>query len=254
MERIVARLREAGVTDIAVRMDKGFAKKGRAEFPEGLGVKFLMKIPEWDGIEKSCGEWEESSEHVFADGETWVSEGKWADARLMSVQHRRRISRVQRELYSGCEHVIVRRAMVLTNIEGIDPIEAWSMYNDGAVVEQRIEEMYQLGAGATAVDDEGGNATLWSLSVLAYQLQHTLRELPVEWEDAAAGEGRKRRKAKWLRPQPKTLRRLLLKVPAKITRHARKIELQLVGGDRWHPRLMKVLTALDDWMPATQPA
>ena len=46
----------------------------------------------------------------------------------------------------------------------------------GAVVEQRIEELVQLSAGRTAVDDLDGNALLWSLAVLAYQTLHTLRE------------------------------------------------------------------------------
>ena len=59
-------------------------------------------------------------------------------------------------------------------------------YNKGAVVEQRIEEIAQLSAGRTAVDDLDGNALLWSLAVVAYQTLHTLREqcLSGSWRKA----------------------------------------------------------------------
>ena len=44
--------------------------------------------------------------------------------------------------------------------------------NKGAVVELRIEELAQLSAGKTTVDDTGGNAQLWNLAVVAYQTLH----------------------------------------------------------------------------------
>ena len=65
---------------------------------------------------------------------------------------------------------------MLTNIGGIQALTAWRLYDKGAVVEQRIEELAQLSAGRTAVDDLDGNALLWSLAVVAYQTLHTLRE------------------------------------------------------------------------------
>ena len=42
-------------------------------------------------------------------------------------------------------------------------------------MEQRIEELAQLGAGRTAVDDLAGNALLWQMAGLAYQLLHQIR-------------------------------------------------------------------------------
>ena len=66
-------------------------------------------------------------------------------------------------------------ADVLANIGGIGPVEAWRAYNAGAVVERRIEELGQLSAGRTAVDDLGGNALPWSLAALAHRLLHIPR-------------------------------------------------------------------------------
>ena len=63
---------------------------------------------------------------------------------------------------------------VLTNIPGIHALTAWRRYNDGAGVEQRIEELAQISTGKTAVNDLGGNALLWNLAALAYQTAPTL--------------------------------------------------------------------------------
>ena len=103
---------------------------------------------------------------------------------------------------------VVLQADVLTNIGGIHALTAWRLYNRGAVVEQKIEELAQLSAGKTAVDDTDGNALLWSLAVIAYQTLHTLRE------NFLSGS--------WRTAQPKRLRLWLFRLPAKLTRHARK--------------------------------
>ena len=58
------------------------------------------------------------------------------------------------------DYEVLRQADMLTNIGGIHALTAWRLYNKGAVVEQRIEELAQLSAGRTAVDDTGGNALL----------------------------------------------------------------------------------------------
>src|SRR5690606_11935313 len=66
------------------------------------------------------------------------------------------------------------------------------LYNRGAVVEHRIEELAQLGIGKTAVDDLGGNRLLWAMGALAYQLLHVIRT------SALTGS--------WRRAQPERLR------------------------------------------------
>ena len=95
---------------------------------------------------------------------------------------------------------VLRQADALTNIDGIHVLTAWRLYSKGAVVEQRIEELAQLSAGRTAVNDTGGYVLLWSLAVVAYQTLHTLREhsLSGSWRSAQP-----KRLRLWLfRPSP----------------------------------------------------
>ena len=108
-------------------------------------------------------------------------------------------------------------AHVLTNIDGIHALTAWRRYNEGAVVEQRIKECYQLGFGRTAIDDRDGNALLALLGGLAYQLLHLLRTtaLPRPWHTA----------------QPATLRAWVFRMPATCTRHARQVWVHCLAGE-----------------------
>ena len=131
-------------------------------------------------------------------------------------------------------------ADVLTNIEGIGPVEAWRAYNAGAVVEQRIEELGQLSAGRTAVDDLGGNALLWSLAVLAHQLLHIPR--------ANFLGGR------WRAVQPRGIRLRLLRAPARITSHARRTSLRFARADPALGLPRPALRAIERGLPPPAPA
>ena len=104
----------------------------------------------------------------------WTATGKLWGARLLTVQSTRPID--EEGMLDIDAYEVLRQADVLTNIEGIHALTGWRLYNKGAVVEQRIEEIAQLSAGRTAVDDLDGNALLWSLAVVAHQTLHTLRE------------------------------------------------------------------------------
>jgi Transposase DDE domain group 1 len=115
------------------------------------------------------------------------------------------------------DFVLKKQATVLTNIPGIDAVEAWRLYNQGAVVEQRIEELGQLGVGKTAVDDLGGNRLLWSMGALAYQLLHFVRTVGLPGQ--------------WRKSQVKTLRMWLIRMPAKVIRRSRNLRVKLVEAD-----------------------
>ena len=108
------------------------------------------------------------------------------------------------------------------------------------MVGQRIEELAQLSADRTAVDDTGGNALLWSLAVVAYQTLHTLRK------HFLAGS--------WRRAQPKRLRLWLLRLPAKLTTHARKHYLQFLRKEPVRSRVLAALRALEHAIPPPVPA
>ena len=131
---------------------------------------------------------------------------------------------------------------LLTNIGGIHALTAWRLYNKGAVVEQRIEELGQLWAGRQAVDHTGGNALLWSLAVMAYQTLHTL---PCANTSSPARGGT---------AQPKRLRLWVFRLPAKLITHARKDYLQFLRGEPIRSRLLNALRGLNRAIPPPVPA
>jgi hypothetical protein len=218
LELLVARLRKGGVQDITVRLDKGFFSKATVECLSRLGVRYLLKVRDHHWVRRELSGWRRSakSQEITKDPAVsiWSSSGTLYGARLLSLEWRRR-EKGEEELFAS--DVIVQRAHVLTNIPGLHALTAWRRYNQGAVVEQRIEELGQLGAGRTAVDDLDGNALLWQMAGLAYQLLHVLRTTTLQ--------------GSWRRAQPHRLRTWLLRLPAKLTRHARKQYVQVSRGE-----------------------
>lgn len=240
LEELVGRLRSAGVRDITVRLDKGFFSRATVRTLEGLGVSFLLKVPRHGWLNGCRGRWRLSArgEAVFPGEELWTATGKLWGARLLTVRTTRPVDGDDElDLDS---HEVLRQADVLTNIGGIHALTGWRLYNAGAVVEQRIEELAQLSAGRTAVDDLGGNAALWSLAVVAYQTLHMLRLhfLSGSWRTA----------------QPKRIRLWLLRLPAKLTTHARKHYLQLLRGEPVRRHLLDALRRLNRAIPPPLPA
>ncbi len=108
------------------------------------------------------------------------------------------------------------------------------------MVEHRIEELGQLSAGKTAVDHLGGNALLWGLSAVTYQTLHTLRRhfLTGSWRTA----------------QPKRVRLWVIRLPAKLTTHARKTYLQLLRDEPVRLRTLAALRGLNHNIPPPVPA
>ncbi len=237
---LVGRLRGAGVGDITVRLDKGFFSRKMVRTLEALGVSFLLKVPRHGWLDSHRGPWRYSAkaEAVFPGEDLWTATGKLWGARLLTVQTTQPAEE-DGELDLG-DYEVLRQADVLTNIGGIHALTAWRLYNEGAVVEQRIEELAQLSAGGTAVDDLDGNALLWSLAVVAYQTLHTLRERFLS--------------GSWRMAQPKRLRNWLFRLPAKLTSHARKVYLQFLRGEPVRSRLLAALRGLNRAIPPPAPA
>jgi hypothetical protein len=207
---MVAWLRAQGVKHILVRLDKGYFKVDVIEKLKSLGVSFVLKMQESNTLQRYKGPFSPSAE----DPRLEVSEGERWGVRMLCV--RETAGAPKGELALG-RVVVKEQATVLTNITSIDPITAWRMYNQGAQVEHRIEEMGQIGAGCTAVDHLGGNHLLWSLGALAYQMQHFVRTVALD----RTPEQR----------QVKTLRALVIRTPGKLVRHARRMRLKLMYGD-----------------------
>jgi hypothetical protein len=223
IQTLVGQLRAAGVQQITVRLDKGFFSREMVEALEALGVSYVLKVPDFTWVESRLSAYRRSRK----DPSLWTASGTLYGARLLTTQQRREIEG-QDELVLG-SYEILKTAHVLTNVEGLTALSAWRLYNQGARVEHRIEELGQLSVGQTAVDDLGGNHLLWALGALAYQMLHTIRTT------ALSGA--------WRRAQPKRLRAWLFRLPAKLTTHARKQYVQLQRTEPLRRELLQAAAA-----------
>jgi hypothetical protein len=230
IERLVERLRSAGVEEITLRLDKGFFSKAMVTALEALGVSYVLKVPDQKWVRSRLTAYRHSSK----DTTLWSATAELYGARLLSVQPRREIKGAEGELELK-SYEVLKTAHVLTNVEGIHALSAWRLYNQGALVEQRIEELGQLSVGATAVDDLGGNPLLWALGALAYQMLHTIRT-------TALSGG-------WRAAQPKRLRAWLFRLPAKLTTHARKQYVQLQRAEPLRRDLLRALRRIGTGPP-----
>ena len=231
IEELVGWLRAAGVEEITVRLDKGFYAQAMVKTLEALEVFYVLKIPNQGFVRDALGTWRLSvrGHGIFPRAETvYSAAGRLWGARLLSLQGRRPLAQTE-GTFALDTHEVTDTAHVLTNIEGIHAITAWRLYNAGAVVEQRIEELGQLSLGKTAIDDRAGNALLWALGGLAYQLFHTLRH-------ALYGH--------WRRAQPKRLRAWLFRTPGRFTTSGRQSTLEIPTGDFEHGLLPVALAVL----------
>lgn len=224
---LVERLRAAGVSDITLRLDKGFFSREMVDTLDDLGVRYFLKVPDWGWVRARLSPARRSRK----DPARWTRTGELYGARLLSVEERRKPERAERELALGTEAYEVKgSAHVLTNVEGIHALTAWRFYNAGAVVEDRIKELVQLGAGRTAVDDVQGNRVLWQLAAVAYAILHVIRTTALH--------------GSWRRAEPERLRSWLFRLPAKLTTHARKHYVQLRRTEPMRGTLLRALRAL----------
>jgi len=211
---LVAWLREVGVQEITVRLDKGFRKKEIVRTLQELEVRFLMKAPNQNYVRQALGRWRRSKRPhgTFSDAtEVYSNFGPLWGVRLLSLEGRKPLEEAEGTLALDT-YEVTDTAHVLTNLPGIHALTAWRRYNAGCVIEQRIEELAQLSVGQTAVDDTGGHRILWALGGLAYQLFHELRT---------------RLRGTWQVAQPKRLRAWLFRMPGRWTTHGNQWRLDL---------------------------
>lgn len=230
IELLVKRLRSAGVKRITVRLDKGFFSKEMIRLLQRLGVDFVLKVPAQGWVRRRAGALRQSKK----DKRIWTGTAALYGARLLALEQRRELKEESGDLPLGAFEV-EKSAYILTNIEGLHVLSGWRLYNAGAVVESRIEELVQLGAGATAVDDRGGNALLWSMCAFAYQVQHVVRT------QCLSGT--------WRRAEPKRLRNWLFRMPAKLTTHSRKDYVQVMREEPLGEVLLRALRRVEGLGP-----
>ncbi len=227
---LVDRLRQAGVAQITVRLDRGCCAAAMVALLRRLRVDFALKVPDQAYVRRALGPWRASEK---ADG-YWTATGTLLAAALRSVEHRETVAPAAEALPLPTQ-TRVHVAHVLTNRDDWHALTAWRTYNAGTLVEQRLKELYQLGFGATAIDDLGGNALLAALTTLAYQVLHVIRTT------ALTGT--------WRRAQPARLRRWLLTLPARVTTHARKRTVPCRRNEPLRHPLLAALRGLRELIP-----
>ena len=240
--KLVGRLKGAGVEEITVRLDKGFISKEMVETLQELDVFFLLKVPRYPWLEGVRKQWHHSTkgEDIFPEGEElWSATGSLWGARLLTIQTRKH-AETREGMLDLDTYEVELQADILTNIPAIHALTAWRRYNAGAVVEHRIEELIQLSTGKTAVNDLGGNALLWGLSAVAYQTLHTLRRHCLN--------------GSWRTAQPKRIRLWMIRLPAKLTTHGRKVYLQMLRDEPVRLRTLAALRGLNHDLPPPAPA
>ena len=119
LEKLVERLRGAGVREITVRLDKGFFSRSMVRTLERLGVFFLLKVPRHRWLNARRGHWcfSAKGEAVFPGEDMWTATGKLWGARLLTVQSTRPID--EEGMLAVDMYEVLRQADVLTNIGGI---------------------------------------------------------------------------------------------------------------------------------------
>ena len=163
----VGRLRQRGITDLMVRLDKGFFSRAMVEQLRELDVAFVLKVPHHRWVRSHLGAYRQSEK----DPELWTAVGELYGARLCSVE-RRVTARLEAALSPTQTALALDTyevgsggvAQVLTNLRwGVHADTAWRRHNAGVVVEQGINKCYQLCFGRTAIDDVESNAILAGL-------------------------------------------------------------------------------------------
>jgi hypothetical protein len=218
-----------------VRLDKGFFSKQMVQALVAMDVRFFLKVPRHSWIRSAAGSWRASAK----DPTLWTATGELYGVRLLACEWRVPLQADGHGELPLDSYKVERDAFILTNDPAVHALTAWRTYNEGALVEQRIEELGQLAVGRTAVDDMGGNKLLWALGAVAYQLMHIVRTT------ALSGS--------WRKAQPERLRAWLFRLPGKFTRHARKTYVQLVRGAPLRKLLLAALRSLRDVQPLSAP-
>jgi hypothetical protein len=225
-EELIARVNRAGATGVKLlRADSGFwntkvfERLERAGWQYSIGVRMIKTVrAAVEAIDEDA--WQ-TIEDYPDDGQAQIAETVYGDRRL--IVRRTRLIGPQAELWPDWRHF----ALITNRTEDIKVVEA--EHREHAVVEQVIADLKDQALAHFPSGHFHANAAWTVLAALAHNMLRwtQLLGLPDTTVRAAA-----------------TLRRRLLRVPGRLTRHARGWTLHLPARWPWHGDYLNALNRI----------
>jgi hypothetical protein len=224
-EELIARVQRAGATGPKLlRADSGFWNAKVFELLEQAGWQYSIGVR---NIKKVRAAVEAIPENAWrridypADGEAQIAETTYGGRRL--IVRRTRLLGAQAELWPDWRHF----CFVTNRADAIEIVEA--EHRDHAVVEQVIADLKDQALAHFPSGHFHANAAWTVLAAIAHNL--------VRWTQLLGLPDTTVRAAR-------TLRRRLLEIPGRLTRHARGWTLHLPARWPWHGDYITALTRI----------
>ena len=224
-EELIARVERAGATGTKLlRADSGFWNTKVFELLEKAGWQYsigVRMIPTVQAAVDAIAEDAWQRIDYPDDGEAQIAETVYAGRRL--IVRRTRLLGAQAELWPDWRHF----AFLTNRTYAIEIVEA--EHRDHAVVEQVIADLKDQALGHFPSGQFNANGAWTVLAALAHNLLRWTQLLGLPDTTVRAA---------------RTLRRRLLQVPGRLTRHARGWTLHLPARWPWHGDYITALTRI----------
>jgi hypothetical protein len=227
-QELAARVDRAGATgEKLLRADSGFWNTKVFEYLEKIGWQYSIGVRNIKKVSTAVQAIDETAWQSIAypdAGEAQIAETVYGDRRL--IVRRTRLVGAQAELFSDWRHF----ALITNRTETLAVVEA--EHRDHAVVEQVIADLKDQALARFPSGDYHANAAWTVLAALAHNLLRWTQLLGLPDSTVRAA---------------RTLRRRLIQVPGRLTRHARGRTLHLPARWPWHDdytRALKHIRAL----------
>jgi hypothetical protein len=224
-EELIARVERAGATGTKLlRADSGFWNTKVFELLERAGWQYSIGVRSIKKVKAAVGSIDEDAWRRIdypAGGEAQIAETVYGKRRL--IVRRTRLLGAQAELFPDWRHF----CFITNRTEDIEIVEA--EHRDHAVVEQVIADLKDQALEHFPSGHFHANGAWTVLAALAHNL--------LRWTELLGLPGTTVRAAR-------TLRRRLLAVPGRLTRHARGWTLHLPARWPWHGDYLRALNAI----------
>jgi hypothetical protein len=225
VDELIARVQRAGATGPKLlRADSGFWNTKVFELLEHKGWQYSIGVRNIKNVAAAVAEIpEEDWQPIdYPDGgQAQIAETKYGDRRL--VVRRTRLTGPQAELWPDWRHF----AFITNRTDDLRTVEA--EHRDHAVVEQVIADLKDQALAHFPSGHFYANSAWTVLAALAHNLPRWTQLIGLPDTTVRAA---------------RTLRRRLLQVPGRLTRHAREWTLHLPARWPWHGDYITALNAI----------